>query len=211
MKNFIALYVWEPLEKHSSKPPYPLQPSLSEHQGIPVSEQVQFDPFLEASMLPLQLTPVLVVPLAGISFLPTSYEDVSGGYEDRWNPNFGLERMRSGEKEWEKPPKDSAQKPSKGFAPPPPYVAHNAPPAAMYSTPPPAYPPPGGAYPPPGGAYPQPYPAYPPYSGAYPPAPYPPQPVTYPPPPYPPNPAYGSHYPPPSGSPFPELFPPPHY
>ncbi|KAF5759185.1 putative C2 domain-containing protein [Helianthus annuus] len=107
-----------------------------------------------------------------------------------------------------KPPKDSTQKPSKGFAPSAP--SHVAPPAAMYAAPPPAYHPPGGAYPPPGGAYPPPADAYPPpyqhNPSAYPPAPYPPQPVTYPPPPYP---AYGSHYPP--GSPFPGMYPPPPY
>ncbi|KAI7735838.1 hypothetical protein M8C21_009753 [Ambrosia artemisiifolia] len=108
-----------------------------------------------------------------------------------------------------KPPKDSAQKPSKGLAPPPP----SAPPTTMYSVPPPAYHPSGGAYPPQGGAYPPPGGAYPPpyshNSGAYPPAPYPPQPVTYPPTPYPPNPAYGSHYPP--GPQFPGMYPPPPY
>ncbi|KAI3809861.1 hypothetical protein L1987_19463 [Smallanthus sonchifolius] len=144
------------------------------------------------------------IPLA--KAISQGFDDSSWPLQSKTGRHAGEVRIIMHYTSGNKPPKDSAQKPSKGFAPSAPsYVAHNAPPAAMYSTPPPAYPPPGGAYP-------QPYPAYPPHSCAnYPPAPYPPQHVTYPPPPYPPNPAYGSHYPPPPGSPFPGLFPPPPY
>ncbi|KAK9056652.1 hypothetical protein SSX86_024014 [Deinandra increscens subsp. villosa] len=146
------------------------------------SNTVTYDDFIGSGKIPLAKA------------LSQGFDDSSWPLQSKTGRHGGDVRIIMHYTNGNKPAKDAAQKPSKGFASP------YAPPAGMYSAPPLV----AASYPPPGGAYPQPYPTY----GGYPPAPYPPHPVTYPPAQYPPNPAYGSHYPP--GSPFPGMYPPPY-
>ncbi|KVI10801.1 C2 calcium-dependent membrane targeting [Cynara cardunculus var. scolymus] len=119
--------------------------------------------------------------------LSQGFDDSSWPLQSKTGRHAGEVRLIMHYSNANKPAKDNAQKPGKGFGPsaPPPYVTGSAPPAYMYAAPPPA-----ASYPP------SPYPSYPQNSGVY---PYPPPQTAapYPPHPYPPNPApYGSHYPP---------------